>query len=417
MKEELNKLNKLNKFKNLNINNNFINDGQINNNKIKDKEKENNISENNNIKEKNYDINADKSNESIAMMPSSIGLVKNKKTDKVKIIEFIRIIGEHENTADFIIELNNGFYISGGENTLNIYNSNFVEITKKKDFNDKILKIGEKIDSTEKNEDNIKIFMVLDKEFDILNIDKKTLETDNKRFQMTDKSFINFIEMNEDNYIMSGEGGTFYYRNLFSNQKAECKITEKIYTNGLKINNIIAILTSNKLIQDGEDKLLIYNSIKDSSYEINGYSPNLGVNNLMLMTREEIKNHFRVLLCACTKYIDVQKNGILLVILQLRLGENNEIKEIFYKTGNFEVHCFCQILKVENKNDNYNNIDEKYRKNMKITDTEFFLVGGFDIDKKEGTIKLFKIIYGNKALDTKIKYIQDIAFEDREGFE
>ena len=34
------------------------------------------------------------------------------------------------------------------------------------------------------------------------------------------------------------------------------------------------------------------------------------------------------------------------------------------------------------------------------------------LKKREGKIKLFKILYGNKAWETKIKYIQDIEIDD-----
>ena len=59
----------------------------------------------------------------------------------------------------------------------------------------------------------------------------------------------------------------------------------------------------------------------------------------------------KVLLCACKKYIKDQKNGILLVNPQL--GENKEIKNPFYDTGDYEVYCICPILNVVNNNKDY----------------------------------------------------------------
>ena len=55
----------------------------------------------------------------------------------------------------------------------------------------------------------------------------------------------------------------------------------------------------------------------------------------------------RILLCACKRYTKDQSNGILLVNPQL--GDNKEIEEPFYNTGNFEVQCFCP---------NFNNNEE-----------------------------------------------------------
>ena len=48
-------------------------------------------------------------------------------------------------------------------------------------------------------------------------------------------------------------------------------------------------------------------------------------------------------------------------------------------------------------------IDEEFKKQIKITDTDYFLVGGFDLDKREGVIKLFKIIYNDEIWNTKFK--------------
>ena len=52
-----------------------------------------------------------------------------------------------------------------------------------------------------------------------------------------------------------------------------------------------------------------------------------------------------------------------------------------------------------------------------MKDTDYFLVGGFDPPKKEGIIKLFKIIYGATAWGAKIEFMQDIVFEYNENFE
>ena len=135
----------------------------------------------------------------------------------------------------------------------------------------------------------------------------------------------------------------------------------------------------------------------------------------MLITRKETKSIFKNLICACKRYMEGQKNGILLVNPQFE--DNKEMNEPFYETNNFEVYCFCQILIVENKNNNLNNIDEEYRKKIKITDTNYFLVGGFDLDKREGKIKLFKIIYGDNAWETKIEFIQDIEFQEDDNLD
>ena len=127
------------------------------------------------------------------------------------------------------------------------------------------------------------------------------------------------------------------------------------------------------------------------------------------MPREEKKADNKILICACKKYKENERNGILLVNPQIQ--NNKRIKNEFYDTGNFEVYCLCPILIIENRNKNFDNIDEKYRKNIIIEDTEYFLVGGFDIEKREGLIKLYKAIYSKETFETRIQYIQDINID------
>ena len=115
------------------------------------------------------------------------------------------------------------------------------------------------------------------------------------------------------------------------------------------------------------------------------------------MPKEDIKSHYRVLLCACKKYKKGQKNGILLVNPQLNYEQ--EMEKFFYKTDDFEVYCFCPIL------DN------------KMKGTYYFFAGGFDLLEKKGAIKLFKIIYGTTQWRTKIEFMQDIVLEYNEKFE
>ena len=127
------------------------------------------------------------------------------------------------------------------------------------------------------------------------------------------------------------------------------------------------------------------------------------------MPRKEVNCKNRILLCACKKYIDDQKNGIYLANPQLE--DKQGINNPFYDTGNFEVFCFCPILIV-----NPDNFILEKRKKKKIIDTDYFFVGGFNLDKGEGEIKLFKVIYSEKASDNKIEFVQDIEFERNKEF-
>jgi len=109
----------------------------------------------------------------------------------------------------------------------------------------------------------------------------------------------------------------------------------------------------------------------------------------------------------------MEENGILVINPQIQ--ENRSVEHYFYKTDNFEPYCFCQILMVENKNNNFDNIDDEYKKNIKIKETDYFFVGGFDEEKRRGAIKLYKVNFNEKSYNRKIEYLQDIEFlQDKE---
>ena len=132
------------------------------------------------------------------------------------------------------------------------------------------------------------------------------------------------------------------------------------------------------------------------------------------MPREEIITENKILFCACKKYMKEQKNGILLV--NPNIGDCKRIGKEFYYTYNYEVYCFCPILNIE-YNDSLNINDEEFKKGIKITDTEYFFVGGFDLDKRIGIINFLKYYMEKKFGKKRIKYIQDIEIEDNENFE
>ena len=124
------------------------------------------------------------------------------------------------------------------------------------------------------------------------------------------------------------------------------------------------------------------------------------MNGLILLDIE--KENKKIILSACKKYIPDQENGILLIKPDIK--ENEKIWTKFISTENFEVNCFCQI-----------NIIGK-KKNIK---TNYFFVGGFDTQKRQGLIKLYRVVF-NKEKDMNIEFLEDIIFDDDkvlEGFE
>ena len=102
------------------------------------------------------------------------------------------------------------------------------------------------------------------------------------------------------------------------------KITDKAYKSGIKLNENIVALTSNSVVPEGNDKLIFYNVRSSNLTEgLEGYSFIISEHNMSLIPRIESKSENKILLCACKKYIEGQKNGILLVNPQLG---NNKVK-------------------------------------------------------------------------------------------
>ena len=318
-----------------------------------------------------------------------------------KILEFIKIIGNHKNSADFIKELENNFLISGGtDNKLVFYSPQYQVIYNKK-FPDWIYNICE----NKTMNDELEIIASSNKKTYLIKIDEKNYKF--KICQEIEGSSL-CIEFDNDNFIICYKRGGFHLLNLFSKVisiKREMKISDNIYRGGIQMNDNIFALTSNRVIKSGEDKLILYNTLtRLIKREICGYSFIFSSNGLSLIN----KNENTTLLCACKKYLKGQKNGILIV--NYENGENSQINHFFYDTKHFEVFCFCPIL-VKNESNNRILVGK-----MKAIQTDYFLVGGFETKKNKGMIKLYKIIYEKKFIETKIEFIQDIEIQKSKNF-
>lgn len=317
------------------------------------------------------------------------------------ILEFIRIIGNHKNSADFIIELENNCLISGGtDNKLIIYSPYYNKI-KRKYFPNSIYKIYE----TKMKKEEIQIIASSNEKTYLIGINKNNYELSS--FQ-EDKGCSLCFKFKDEDFIICCQTGGFHLLNLFSKIikiRQEMKIFDKSYKGGIIINDYIIALTSNRVIPYGEDKLVIYNkSLRKITFEVIGYSFIPSSNGLNIVTR----NENTIILCACKKYLKDQKNGILLV--NYEMGKKKKINHIFYNTKYFEVYCFCSIFIKDELN---NKILEE---NIRKIDTDYFLVGGYDQKKNKGMIKLYKIIYTEKFIETKIEFIQDIDIIKSEKF-
>ena len=114
----------------------------------------------------------------------------------------------------------------------------------------------------------------------------------------------------------------------------------------------------------------------------------------------KIQNENKILLCACKKYTESQKNGIIIIDTN-SIGEKKELYYILHDTDDFEVSCFCPL---------------KIKKDNKMQITNYFLAGGLDEEKKQGMIKLYKVQYNGKETNDKIKieFLQEIGIETNE---
>ena len=189
----------------------------------------------------------------------------------------------------------------------------------------------------------------------------------------------------------------------------------KLMKSAIKVSDDFVVFKSNKIASKGISQLLLYNfSIKKDISDLikteEEYSfvfSTLGQAlidrkfNDMEEEKEDIGN--RTLLFACKKYIKSQKNGILLMYNMNNLFKKKKVDSYFYNTDNFEPYCICPLLINESK--------YILEDSVKIKESDYFLVGGFDKKRKQGIIKLYKIIYEEKI---SIEYIQDIKLFDKD---
>ena len=109
--------------------------------------------------------------------------------------------------------------------------------------------------------DKIELLCCTNQDLTLLSVDLNNINYNIKTFEIQNRTNLICIEMRENNYVISGIGGTYYYPDLFNkdNEVNQTIITEKTYRSGIKINDNIIALTSNGLLPRGENKLIFYN--------------------------------------------------------------------------------------------------------------------------------------------------------------
>ena len=359
----------------------------------KDLYNKNNICENSNFYKFLNDINKIYNFSNISNISE---ILKNKGSEFLSFQEIhssIKVIGVHKKSANYIIELDNGFIISGGPEDIIFYENNNFKKKIKKMHNSIYPVINERrsIDILINSEEERMNYLTINKDRNIENFFKEI------NYEIKSKFCFNF-NLNK-NYLICNNEGIFVYNDILGKivQINENLIKNgEIFFGGILINDYTIALTSNKSSIKGEDELCFYNNnSKKIINSIKGYSFTKSQNNLALINE-------KILLCACTKYIENQENGILLV----KLENNGSLQKNFFGTNNFEVNCFCPIVAYNNKNIFF---DETKR----LKYTNYFLVGGYDKDRNEGLIKIYKINYNDNYDKLDIEYIRDFKIDQK----
>ncbi len=301
-----------------------------------------------------------------------------------------KLIGNHKNTSEYTKNINNKILISvGAENKIFVYNES-LKIIDKVNLQNWVYNL--ECSSPDNNDDNLKIIVCTKNEIMTIYFSKYLI---NSHLSLKRGTFNFLLKVNNKQFLICEEKFVSMEREGFNilNKKNFFQCFEGYYREGIKLNDNLIAFTSNKVVSRGQDKLIIYDISKEIIVlEKYGYSYILSSNGLSII---ENKND-KILLCACKQYNKRQKNGIFLMNL------NYHTK--FIDTKDFEVHCFHQISKLEEKN--ILNGEVLFEK------TNFFLVGGLDQTKRKGNIRLYKFInYEN----LKIEEIDNINFYEFKG--
>ena len=297
---------------------------------------------------------------------------------KYKIIQYEKIIYEHETQVKFFLCLNDGYYFScGNDKNMVLYDNEFKIILILNNSNIILHHISEK---TPKDKNFIELIASYGNYIFLITINKINKEYQIKKYEIPNTNVMFCVQVLK-NFVIGGKDKVIKVEELF-NSNIDIKKTKKIYKKsfktGLLINNNYIALVSHKLFQKESNELAICNlSTNKIEFSLSDFSLNFNDNSLCIM---RLTNGDK-LLCACKKYEKNGENGILLV--DLNYSHENKFRYKFFNTGNIEIYCFCQIYE----------------------ESKFFLIGCFDLDKRINLVKLYKLSEGKEL---GIRYLQDI---------
>jgi hypothetical protein len=159
------------------------------------------------------------------------------------IIKFIKVIGKHIDSAEFLLSLSNGFLISGGNcKELIVYNKKY-EIKKIIDLSfcpNNIIEINSNND----------ISNILCSSNDSINMITIKLDRNTEHYETHQIPSNNCLEIENNNYIICRNKGVILSNNLFNKMKR--RKSETIKNNSYKvvkrINETLIVFTSNEII-------------------------------------------------------------------------------------------------------------------------------------------------------------------------
>ena len=186
--------------------------------------------------------------------------------NKIQVIEFVKILGSHEEkknicSSEYIKELSNGFFVSAGtDSKIIVYNKNF-------EIHEEIITIKEWTYSIcerliSKKEGIVQFIGCSNKELFLTEInlkDERCIKA--QKYELPETTSTNCIEMRANDYVIVGLNGAHFYTNLFEQGKHKVQnhvITDKTYRGVIKIGKDLAVMTSNSVSVNGEDSLIFY---------------------------------------------------------------------------------------------------------------------------------------------------------------
>ena len=321
-------------------------------------------------------------------------LIKNESNDYI-ILKFTgKTVNKKDEVTKQIIHLNDGKFLDIDNNCIGATINEDNDREKNKNENENVIcsissEIGnlivKEIEGTIKEDDyTVKNELKLSKEkFDSI---KEISNT--KEYIKT--GLMSFLVNYYDNNKINDNSESGYIKLNFN---AITKIDE---------DGDLYAFVSNDIYDNSQNKLVFYyessnfkTQVFDGTEAEKGkLSFNIGNNALFKI---DIDANNKLLLCACKSYVPGYKNGILIIKIEIKRDKKTKIENYstkhykFDDTFDFEVNCFCKIY--ENKEKSFS----------------YILVGGFEVEKRRGMVKLYKISY--KGENIKLEFVQD-AIED-----